>query len=48
MLMNWEQHLDKTTDEVKKLLNLNSPPKFWNVFLEDYMRLHNYLKRKGA
>ena len=48
MVMDWEQHLNKTTDEVKKILNLENPPKFWNVFLEEYMRLHNYLKRKGA
>jgi len=48
MVMDWEQHLDKTTDEVKKILNLSKPPEFWNYFLKDYMRLHNYLKERGA
>ena len=48
MIIDWQKHLNKTTSEVKKLLNLNKPPEFWNIFLEDYMKLHNYLKRKGA
>tara|TARA_B100000123_G_C25599404_1_gene370750 strand:+ start:41 stop:745 length:705 start_codon:yes stop_codon:yes gene_type:complete len=48
MIIDWEQHLNKTTNEVKQLLNLSEPPKFWNYFLEDYMRLHNYLKKKAA
>ncbi len=48
MLMDWEQHLNKTTDDVKKILNLCDPPAFWNYFLKDYMRLHNYLKERAA
>lgn len=46
MTVDWKQHLDKTTQEVKELLNLDKPPKFWNNFLKEYMRLHNYLKSK--
>ncbi len=46
MTVDWKQHLDKTTHEVKELLNLEKPPKFWNSFLKEYMRLHNYLKSK--
>ena len=48
MTIDWKQHLNKTTQEVKELLNLDKPPKFWNEFLNEYMRLHNYLKRKAA
>ena len=48
MTVDWKQHLNKKTSQVKELLNLKEPPKLWNVFLEDYTRLHNYLKNKAA
>lgn len=48
MIVDWKQHLNKETSKVKELLNLQEPPKFWNKFLDEYMRLHNYLKRKAA
>ena len=48
MTIDWKEHLNKTTNEVKKLVNLEEEPKFWNKFLNEYMRLHNHLKKKAA
>ena len=48
MTIDWKQHLNKKTSQVKKLINLKKPPKFWNEFLDEYMRLHNHLKKKAA
>ena len=36
MIVDWEQYLNKTTIEVKKLLNLSEPPQFWLFFRRLY------------
>ena len=48
MIVDWKQHLNKKTIDVKKLLNLVKPPKYWNEYFNEYMKLHNYLKERGA
>ncbi len=48
MTVDWKQHLDKETSQVKRLLKLQEPPKFWNKILDEYMRLHKYLEKKAA
>ena len=48
MTIDWKEHLNKKTTDVKKLVNLAKPPKLWNEFLDEYMRLHNHLKKKAA
>ena len=48
MTVDWKQHLNKKTSQVKELLNLQEPPKFWNKILDEYMRLHKYLEKKAA
>ena len=48
MTVDWKQHLDKETSQVKRLLKLQEPPKFWNKILDEYMRLHRYLEKKAA
>jgi len=48
MTIDWRKHLDKTTYEVKKIVNLEKEPIIWNKFLNEYMKLHNHLKKKAV
>ena len=48
MVIDWKEHLNKKTTDVKKLVNLAKPPKLWNQYLEEYMKLHKYLKERAA
>ena len=48
MTVDWKKHLNKTTKEVKEIVNLQNPPVLWNKYLNLYMKLHSNLKRKAA
>mgnify|MGYP001390103693 CR=1 FL=1 len=48
MIIDWREHLNKKTTDVKKLVNLVNPPKLWNQYLREYMKLHKHLKERAA